>query len=577
MLRYAQGLLWLRHEFLETSFPRAPQRALITIARKGIAMNDTISALFRKSHLYPVNSSRKKRPALSLIRLRVLLFLLIAGVLGMTATAPALAATFTVDTTTDELDGSCADGDCSLRDAVSLANANGEADTITLPAGTYLINIPGPFPNPDEDGNLNGDLDIASEITINGAGQDVTIIDGANDERVFEALPGANLTITGVTVQNGNAQFLPSGGGIYSNNATLTMEGCTVSGNSADWGGGIWKKGTATLTDCTISGNTATADYVGGIENNDGLLTLDGCTISGNTSAVGAGGLCNDNSARLVALNCTISGNTAATGGGGAAFFSSDAELSFVTVTNNTADSDGNGSGNGGGIWNNDPALIIKNSIIAGNTDRGGEADDIAGAVTYEGDNVIGGDPLLGPLQNNGGMTDTHALLAGSPAVDAATDCTAVGGTAVTLDQRDIPRPRGTSCDIGACESPFSDTVIFLDDDLDWCFIATAAYGSYLDPHVMALREFRDSYLLTNPAGKACVQFYYRASPPIARYIGKHEALRTATCWLLTPMVCGVKYPAATLVVIVALAIIGLRGGRAIRLRLQARPGNGSV
>jgi predicted CxxxxCH...CXXCH cytochrome family protein len=77
VLRYAQKLLWLRHEFLETSSPSAPQRALITIARKGIAMNDTMSALFRKSHLFPVNSSRKKRPALSLIRLRVVLFLLI--------------------------------------------------------------------------------------------------------------------------------------------------------------------------------------------------------------------------------------------------------------------------------------------------------------------------------------------------------------------------------------------------------------------------------------------------------------------------------------------------------------------
>ena len=74
------------------------------------------------------------------------------------------------------------------------------------------------------------------------------------------------------------------------------------------------------------------------------------------------------------------------------------------------------------------------------------------------------------------------------------------------------------------------------------CFIATAAYGSYLDPHVRILRDFRDKYLFTNVPGRAFVKFYYKNSPPIADYVRRHELLRTITRLILTPIVFFVKY-----------------------------------
>jgi len=95
------------------------------------------------------------------------------------------------------------------------------------------------------------------------------------------------------------------------------------------------------------------------------------------------------------------------------------------------------------------------------------------------------------------------------------------------------------------------------------CFVATAAYGSYLDPHVAVLRAFRDRHLLTNAPGRAFVAFYYRHSPPAARFISGNDGLRAVTRWALTPMVYGIEHPCLPLIILVwGIGIVGVAIGR---------------
>jgi CSLREA domain-containing protein len=140
------------------------------------------------------------------------------------------AADFTVDTTTDEKDTSCTDGDCSLRDAIIIANGNGQADTITLPSGTYALTLTGT----GEDAAATGDLDVTNPLTITGAGPSQTTIDasGVISDRVFDIKSGAGtVVISGVKVINGNVTG--SGGGINNYNADLTLINTVVVSNTA--------------------------------------------------------------------------------------------------------------------------------------------------------------------------------------------------------------------------------------------------------------------------------------------------------------------------------------------------------
>jgi hypothetical protein len=271
-------------------------------------------------------------------------------------------------------------------------------------------------------------------------------------------------TVTGSTLSDNSAD----GGGIY-NHGTLAVRNSTLSGNSASlgygYGGGIYNDvfGTLTVTGSTLSGNSADG---GGIWNS-GALTVSNSTLSGNSAIYSGGGV--ENVGALTVSNSTLSGNSAIYSGGGIyTTLTNPVTLTNVTLTANRAIVFG-----GGGLYVYSGSPLLDNTLIAGNFQgaTGTTPDDVYGRLDPGGDynligdgsgmfglsngangNLVGSadnpiDPLLGPLADNGGPTLTHALLSGSPAIDAGTS-----DGAPPTDQRGVPRDNPP--DIGAYEVP---------------------------------------------------------------------------------------------------------------------------
>lgn len=194
--------------------------------------------------------------------------LLIAGLvcLAVFGAHPLTAATFVVDSTTDSIDaapgnGACADavGNCTLRAAIMEANALTGADAITLPAGVYTIAIAGT----SEDGCLTGDFDVTDttgQLSITGAGVDVTFIDANYLDRVFDNQDSVSLAVHQAKVRNGGA---------------------------GQWGAGFQNKGFSQLEleDVVLTGASNYPGGAGGVKNSGGTVTMTRVTISGNTSA----------------------------------------------------------------------------------------------------------------------------------------------------------------------------------------------------------------------------------------------------------------------------------------------------
>jgi hypothetical protein len=391
-----------------------------------------------------------------------------------------------VNTTSDVVNSG--DAFNSLREAIICANTTPGADTITVPAGTYTLSISG-----QEDAAATGDLDITDNLTLNGAGSASTIINGGALDRVFHVTGAYTVAISGVTITGGTAAdfgggilngFTPfsgilnggtltvtdsiisgntsnfEGGGIYTIGGALTVTNSTIGGNNAYKAGGIFNwLSTVTVTNSTISGNTSIeAPQAGGIFSY-GWLTVTNSTISGNVGGRG-GGI--GNYGVLTVTNSTISGNSATTGGGIASIWNGGGIPMTVTVTNSTIS--GNSAGTGGGMYQDGSYTITLSNTIVSNQAVG---VDCVGPITSNGYNLESstscgfagvGDmqninPLLGILQDNGGPTFTHALLAGSPAINIIPNGVNGCGTTITTDQRGISRPEGAACDIGAFEA----------------------------------------------------------------------------------------------------------------------------
>jgi fibronectin-binding autotransporter adhesin len=307
------------------------------------------------------------------------------------------------------------------------------------------------------------------------------------------------VTLSGTTVSdNFTTGGSASGGGIFTRLGAVTLADSVVSGNrttgrDAD-GGGIYSiQGEVTLTNSTISGNSTTGDYAGGggVYARNGALTLTRSTVSGNRTSGrnsnGGGIYSSYNGATLTLIGSTISGNQVTgtnSDGGGVGFNNSVVTIINSTITGNSATRAGGGLGII--VDRFDKKLTIHNSIIAGNTAASnpdftapndpannlevrfsliGNNAGTTLTLPATGGNLIGTatdplDPKLGPLVSGGGPTQTHALLPGSPALDAADQTllpaevrTDQRGVTRVIDLINVANPTGkTGLDIGAVE-----------------------------------------------------------------------------------------------------------------------------
>ena len=414
------------------------------------------------------------------------LLLLIFSVSRAVADVAQPGPTFTVNTLADHDDGVCGSSDCSLREALNAANAAVGANTIKFAAnvtGTITLTL--------------GELQITDAVTITGPGARVLSVDANLASRVLtiaSTSQGTPVAISGLTLTRGQATG--SGGGILSSSSVVvTLTNCTISDCSAvgfasqsaadpGSGGGVYNGfGKMTFIGCTFRGNSAIGGSIpsrgsnavpgggadGGAIYNLGALTLQNCTLTANTAQGGRGGnaltggqggagghasggaIINFTNGTLTTLNCTMSGNFAIGGDGG-----------FGAPTG------AKGFGTAGGIYrvpNAGPSEFTGNTLIAANT-ASTEANDVFGGFTSQGFNLVGEvdvsgngfnstdkkgtqpqplDPKISSLANNGGPTDTMALLAGSPAINSANTA-----NAPARDQRNYVRPDAP--DIGAFE-----------------------------------------------------------------------------------------------------------------------------
>ena len=356
---------------------------------------------------------------------------LTAALVGSALFASSASAAVTVNTTTDSnAPGGCAGapGDCSLHQAVAVASPG---ETVIVPAGTYPISL--------------GGLTITQAQNIQGAGARATsvIVDGGTSAHAFVVASPEQVTISGMTISSGHVvgegiDFLHGGAVANLSGSVLSLVGVAVTGTTLEKtdassgavrGAGITNNGTLSVADSTVSGNTEVVTgpesvaQGAGIFNSGGTVSIANSTIFGNSQIASSGALTGGSAitnlgTEITLLNATVAGNSGA-----------PAIANFATL--NTRNS----------IFSNAPGGNCDGALTSQGTNL--ESADQCG-LHAAGDQV-GTQPLLGPLADNGGQTDTLALLPGSPAIDRGTECP-------PTDQRGVVRPQGAACDVGAFE-----------------------------------------------------------------------------------------------------------------------------
>jgi len=443
----------------------------------------------------------------------ILLVSLLASLLAFTSASPVhAAATVTVTTLMDENDGSCVDGDCSLRDALQTAAAG---DTIDFSVtGTITLTL--------------GELYVINDLIISGPGTEKLTISGNNTSRVFYISNSVPAVISDLTIANGKvidntggggifnvgfltlnnvvvssnqavqSAFVSQGGGIF-NFKSLTMNGGEVKNNTADnGGGGIYSyiNTTLNLQGVLIANNTSVMNEGGGVMIRSGTTaTINNSSVVGNSSSYGGAGIMADSSLTItnslianntdintpsdgyggglllsgssntfILTNVTISGNSVhdannASYGGGIYLYQGTLNLNNVTISNNISDYDGAGLAATGS-----PTVNIGNTIIGNNTATNSIYEDCLGPLNSLGHNLIqvtAGCAISGDTTGN--ITGQSPLL--NPLADngGPTKTQALlfsspakdagdDATCEPKDQRGTVRTLGTHCDIGAFE-----------------------------------------------------------------------------------------------------------------------------
>ncbi len=291
---------------------------------------------------------------------------------------------------------------------------------------------------------VSGDLALAKPLHLNGPGAELLTVSGSNQSRIF-TVTAAGVYLDGLTLSQGNDAGDGTGGAIF-NTGVLTISHATIVDNEVStflmgyaYGGGIYnRQGRIIIQNSTLADNSVLAEggifeiaLGGGIYNREGVVILQNSTLSHNrvwetTDYPRGGGIYNSGGVVRIESS-TLAENNAINGGGG--IYNADG---MVTLRNSLVANNGSGGDCDGDSF----------TSLGNNLDSDGSCN-----LTDPGD-LPGVNPLLGPLADNGGPTLTHALLPGSPAIDAG-----VTTACPPVDQRGVARPQGAACDMGAYEA----------------------------------------------------------------------------------------------------------------------------